>query len=79
MARLTILVHRGCISIDSIQKLTQEIRQQLPDWTIELLPAEVSGESVGLIVLPAFFVDETLVATGLPETEWLLRRLLEHE
>lgn len=78
MARLTIVVHQGCLSIHSVQKLVEEIRQQLPDWTIELIPAERSTESSGLIVFPAFLVDGTLVATGLPEREWLLQRLRGH-
>jgi len=78
MARLTILAHQGCLSIRSVQKLAEEIRGQLPDWTIELIPAELSAESSGLVAFPAFLVDGTLVATGLPEREWLLKRLRAH-
>lgn len=75
MGHLTILVHYGCLSLRPVQRLAEEIRQQLPDWTIELLPAELNRESGGLLVFPAFLVEGTLVATGLPETEWLLNQL----
>ncbi len=78
MARLTILVHHGCISVHPVQKLAEEIRQQLPDWTIDLIPAELSSEADGLIVFPAFLVNGTLVATGSPDTEWLLKQLRAH-
>ncbi|MBS0170900.1 MAG: hypothetical protein JSR62_11145 [Nitrospira sp.] len=78
MARLTILIHRGCLSDTAVERLAEDIRHQLPDWTIELIPAELSTESSGLVAFPAFLVDGIVVATGLPEREWLLKRLRAH-
>ena len=78
MARLTILIHQGCLSDHSVQMLAEEIQGHLPDWTVDITPAELSADSSGLVAFPAFLVDGTLLATGLPEKEWLLQRLREH-
>ncbi len=78
MARLTILIHRGCLSDHSVRLLAEEVQAHFPDWSIEITPAELSTESRGLVAFPAFLVDGTLVATGIPEKTWLLKRLREH-
>lgn len=79
MAHLTILIHRGCLSDRSVQRLAEEIRIHLPDWSVEITPAELTEESRGIMAFPAFIAEGVLLATGLPRTDWLVNRLREFE
>ncbi len=78
MARLEILVHRGCLSEQSARTLAHEIQQVLPRWQIDVRPAEKRDtESLGILVFPAFVLQGRVLVTGIPQKEWLLARLRE--
>ena len=80
MARLDILVHRGCLSEQSARTLAQEIQQELPDWHIDIHAASKENcDALGVLVFPAFLLDGRILATGIPRKEWLLARLKEWE
>jgi hypothetical protein len=78
MARLDILVHRGCLSEQSARTLAREIQHELPTWHIDVRAAETE-DSVGILAFPAFLLDGRVLATGIPRKEWLLARLKEWE
>lgn len=80
MARLDILVHRGCLSEQSARTLAREIQHELPDWHIDVRPAErEDAGSSGILVFPAFLLDGRILATGIPRKDWLLEKLREWE
>lgn len=80
MARLDILVHRGCLSEQPARTLAQEIQQELPDWHIDVRPAEKQDtDSLGILAFPAFLLDGRILATGIPRKDWLLAKLREWE
>ncbi len=80
MACLDILVHRGCISEASARTLAQEIKHELPDWQIDVRPAEKQDtDALGILAFPAFLLDGRVLATGIPRKDWLLARLREWE
>jgi len=80
MARLDILVHRGCLSEQSARTLAREIQHELPDWHIDVRPAErEDADSSGILVFPAFLLDGRILATGIPRKDWLLEKLREWE
>lgn len=80
MARLDILVHRGCLSERSTLALVNEIQQELPAWHIEVRAADKQDRDVlGILVFPAFLLGGRVLATGIPRKEWLLARLKEWE
>jgi hypothetical protein len=80
MARLDILVHRGCLSEQSARIFAQEIQQELPDWHIEVRPAgRQDTDSLGILAFPAFLIDGRILATGIPRKDWLLAKLREWE
>lgn len=61
----------------SIRKLAEEIQEELPDWKIEVQPAEEHTDCDAILAFPAFLVDGQVLATGLPRKDWLLERLKE--
>lgn len=75
MACLTILIHQGCLSEHAVRRLAEEVQSNLPDWVIEIKPAELSAVSGSIVTFPAFIVDGEVLATGLPRKEWLLQQL----
>jgi hypothetical protein len=80
MARLDILVHRGCLSELSARTLAQEIQHELPDWRIDVRPAEKQdSDLLGILAFPAFLLDGRVLATGIPRKDWLLAKLREWE
>jgi len=80
MARLDILVHRGCLSEQSARALAQEIQQELPAWHIDVRAAgKEDCDALGVLVFPAFLLGGRVLATGIPRKEWLLARLKEWE
>lgn len=80
MARLDILVHRGCLSEQSARTLAQEIQHELPDWRIDVRPAEKQdSDLLGILAFPAFLLDGKILATGIPRKDWLLAKLREWE
>ncbi len=80
MARLDILVHRGCLSEQSARTLAREIQHELPNWHIDVRPAEKQdSDSLGILAFPAFLLDGRILATGIPRKDWLLAKLREWE
>lgn len=80
MARLDILVHRGCLSEQSARALAQEIQQELPALHIDVCVASKEDcDALGILVFPAFLLDGRVLATGIPKKGWLLAKLAEWE
>jgi thioredoxin len=80
MTRLDILVHRGCMSEQSVGALAQEIQHELPNWQIDVRAAEKQDtDSLGILAFPAFLIDGQVLAIGIPRKDWLLARLREWE
>ncbi len=76
MARLDILVHRGCLSEQSARTLAQEIRDELPDWDVDVRSAaQCDTNTFGVLVFPAFLLDGRILTTGIPRKDWLLAKL----
>ncbi len=76
MARLDILVHRGCLSEPSIRTLASELKLDLPHWDISVrAPTHCDEDLHGTIISPAFLVNDRVLVTGLPKKDWLLSRL----
>jgi hypothetical protein len=76
MARLDILVHRGCLSELSARTLAQEIQSELPDWKIDVRTAKPDEtDQLGVLVFPAFLLDGRILTTGLPRKDWLVAQL----
>ena len=76
MARLDILVHGGCLSEQSARTLAQEIRDELPDWDVDVRSAEQRDtDTFGVIVFPAFLLEGRILTTGIPRKDWLLAKL----
>ncbi|MBS0169897.1 MAG: hypothetical protein JSR62_06040 [Nitrospira sp.] len=80
MARLKILLHRGCLSEQSVRTLAREIQHELPNWDIDVRLAEQEDtDSIGILVFPAILLDGQILATGFPRKDWLLTKLREWE
>ena len=80
MARLDILVHRGCLSELSARTLAQEIRDELPDWDIAVRSAEQhDADTIGVLVFPAFLLNGRILVTGIPRKDWLVAKLCAWE
>jgi hypothetical protein len=80
MARLDVLLHKGCLSEQTARGLAREIQQELPTWEIRIRPvADDETGPFGIIVLPAFVLEGRVLATGIPRKEWLLAKLKEWE
>lgn len=80
MAHLDILVHRGCLSEQSARTLAREIQYELPNWRIDVRPAEKQdSDSLGILAFPAILLDGRILATGIPRKDWLLAKLREWE
>jgi len=80
MARLDILVRRGCMSEQSARALAKEIQQELHAWHIDVRTADKhDSDSLGVRVFPTFLLDGRVLATGIPQKDWLLARLKEWE
>ncbi len=76
MARLDILVHRGCFSESSVRTLAQFIREELPHWEIAIRSPEPHDEpTLGMSISPVFLLDGRIIVTGVPRKDWLLARL----
>ena len=78
MAHLEIVVHRGCLSEQSVRTLAREIQHELPNWDIDVRLAEQEDtDMIGIVVFPAILLDGQILATGVPRKEWLLAKLRE--
>lgn len=80
MARLEVFVHQGCLSEQRARGLARAIHEALPAW--EVCVRHVSDketDALAVIALPAFVVDGQVLATGLPQKDWLVAKLQEWE
>lgn len=76
MARLDILVHKGCLSELSARRMAQEIREELPNWDIDVrLAGQCDADTLGVLVFPAFLIEGRILTTGIPKMEWLMAKL----
>ncbi len=76
MARLDILVHGGCLSELSARSLAQEVRNEFPNWHINVRTAEQADTTLyGVLVFPAFLLDGRILTTGIPRKDWLVAKL----
>ncbi|MFY4730939.1 hypothetical protein [Nitrospira sp. BLG_2] len=78
MAHLEILVHRGCLSEQSVRTLISEIQHELPNWDIDIRLVEPEdADRIGHLVFPAILIDGQILTTGIPRKDWLLMKLRE--
>ncbi|MBX3308292.1 MAG: hypothetical protein KF751_19775 [Nitrospira sp.] len=78
MRRVDFYVHSGCLSEKSILSLAVEVLKLDPTWTVTVHQlAEPDIERQGFAVLPAIVINGRTVATGVPNKEWLLRKMGE--
>lgn len=78
MQRVDFYVHSGCLSEQSILSLAVELLELFPTWTVTV--HQLAGNDAvtkGFPVLPATVINGRTVATGVPNKEWLLRKVGE--
>jgi len=76
MAVLEVFVHASCLSEQPALALVRELEKEFPKWRIRVCRiGHHQAHALALSVLPAFVVDGTVVAVGVPRKEWLVRRL----
>jgi len=78
MQRVDFYVHNGCLSEQSILSLAVEILELFPTWTVTV--HQLAGPDIqkqGFSVLPATAINGQTVAIGVPNKEWLLRKVGE--
>ncbi|MEW6247939.1 MAG: hypothetical protein AB1555_14670 [Nitrospirota bacterium] len=80
MARLEVFVHKGCLSEQRARGLARAIHEALPAWEICVRHvSDTEADAAAVIALPAFVVDGQVVATGIPQKDWLVAKLREWE
>ena len=80
MNLLEVFVHPGCLSERSAMVLARELQAvwSALDVKIWSLPeASERAQALGVIVAPAFVLDGTIIAVGVPRKEWLVAKLQE--
>lgn len=78
MAVLEVFIHAGCTSEQPTRALVRELEKEFPKWRIRVCQiGRVQAHALALSVLPAFVVNGTVVAVGVPRKEWLVCRLNE--
>jgi|CXWL01.1.fsa_nt_gi hypothetical protein len=78
MRRVDFYVHSGCLSEKSILSLATDILELYPTWTVTV--HQLAGPDVerqGFPALPAIGINGQTVATGVPNKEWLRRKVGE--
>ena len=80
MARLDILVHRGCLSEGPVRRLALDLQHELPKWRIDVRTAEsVDRDRLGVMALPVFLCNGDIIMTGFPQKDWLVAELRARE
>lgn len=78
MRRVDFYFHNRCLSEQSIRSLATDVLEQYPTWTVTVHQlAEKDIEGLGFSVLPVVVINGQTVATGVPNKEWLLRKVGE--
>ncbi len=78
MRQVDFYVHSGCLSEQSILSLAVEVLELFPAWTVTV--HQLAGPDIkrqGFSVLPATVINGKTVAIGVPNKEWLLRKVGE--
>jgi len=76
MVVLEVFLHTGCTSEQPALTLVRELEKEFPKLRIRVSQiGRDQAHALALSVLPAFVVDGTVVAVGVPRKEWLVRRL----
>lgn len=71
-----IYIHGGCHSEPRALALAEAIQKELPAWVVRICDAgRDRARTLGILVAPAFVVDEKVLAVGIPRSSWLLTRL----
>lgn len=81
MAMLEVFIHPGCRSEQHALALAEEIQRAFPRCHVQICPAPANQDRISaldLVVLPAFVMNDTLLAVGVPSREWFVRRLREY-
>lgn len=81
MSLLEIFVHTGCLSEQRARVVAKEMEELFPELHILVCPEETNVQRISeleLLVLPAFVMDGTLLAVGVPRTDWLVREIQKH-
>jgi len=80
MKLLELFLHPGCISEKSALALARELQSVWPALEVRIrsLPeASERAQALGVIVTPAFVLDGTIIAVGVPRKGWLAAKLQE--
>lgn len=80
MALLEIFLHPGCLSENAALTLAREIQSVWGTLEVKIwsLPeASERARTLGVIVAPAFVLNGTIIAVGVPRKTWLVAKLQE--
>ncbi|MBX3326596.1 MAG: hypothetical protein KF682_11925 [Nitrospira sp.] len=78
MRQVDFYFHDGCLSQQSLLLLAREVETAYPTWTVtvhRLSDHEVN--SMDLPILPTIVINGRPAGTGVPNKEWLLRKVAE--
>lgn len=80
MRQLDVYFHAGCLSEQAIILLAHDIARECPTWTVSLHPL-IGHEAMelGFSALPAIVLNGRATATGIPQKDWLIRKMRECE
>ena len=80
MNLLEVFVHPGCISEESALALARELQAVWPALAVRIRSFPEASErarALGVIVAPAFVLNGTIIAVGVPRKGWLVAKLQE--
>lgn len=80
MQQMDVYFHDGCLSHRSLLSLAKELQRDCPAWSIVLHPLlEHEVTSLGFFILPTIVINGSTIATGLPNKDWLLKKMSEYD
>ena len=80
MRQMVFYFHDGCLSRQPVLLLVKEIQQDCPSWHITIHPLlEHEAKTLGFHLLPTIMMNDTILATGIPQKDWLLEKMKECE
>jgi len=80
MNLLEVFVHPGCMSEKSALALARELQAVCPALELKIWSfpeASQRAQALGVIVSPAFVLNGTIIAVGVPRKGWLVAKLQE--
>ena len=78
MSLLEIFVHPGCTSEDPALALVREIQAEFPALQVRVCQVSQCSDrmhDLGIFAVPAFVLDGTVLAVGVPRKETLATKL----